>query len=131
MDLNLLVNRINKYYNVDIRKNSRKREVVMIRAVYYFIAKEKTTYSLDKIGDCVNRHHASVIHSLQNFDDWIKYDEPFKLRFENLKNIIYQRFSVSEIKSVKLDFKLKMLKIAKELLLKELIILKKNNEGKN
>jgi hypothetical protein len=48
-----------------MRSQTRQREVVDARFVYYRRAKEKTKASLKKIGEVVNRDHATVLHGVK------------------------------------------------------------------
>jgi len=49
----------------DLKRKTRKREIVDMRYVYYRRAKEMTKASLYKIGDLVGKDHASVIHGIK------------------------------------------------------------------
>tara|TARA_R110000787_G_scaffold235580_1_gene342273 strand:+ start:270 stop:734 length:465 start_codon:yes stop_codon:yes gene_type:complete len=64
--LRQIVNFVIRETGQNIRKTTRLRDVSDARAVYYKIARETTHFSLDKIGESVGKHHASVIHSLKN-----------------------------------------------------------------
>ena len=54
-----------------LNRESRERELVYARAIYFKVAKKYTKHSLKKIGAIVNRHHASVIHGLNLFENVI------------------------------------------------------------
>tara|TARA_R110001632_G_C11275384_1_gene411257 strand:+ start:322 stop:612 length:291 start_codon:yes stop_codon:yes gene_type:complete len=88
MEFEKLIKKINKHFKCDITENNRTREIVMARAAYYWIARHTTKSSLAKIGDSVGRDHASVLYSLKNFNDWLRFDEFFKADFEAFKVII-------------------------------------------
>lgn len=57
---------------LDIRKQTRKHEYVMARLIYYYVATNYVKASIQEIGECVGRNHATVIHSLSNQDYMLK-----------------------------------------------------------
>jgi len=125
MVLNNLINRVNKHFEVDITQNSRSREIVMARAAFYWLAKNKTKYTTTRIGSIVNRDHSSVIYSMNNFENWLNCDLNFKNEFEKLRKIVFNELSVEDLTKKKMLIKYKFLKIAKNLLIVEVNKLKK------
>ena len=125
MVLNNLINRVNKHFDVDITKNSRRREIVMARAAFYCLARKKTRHTTTPIGKIVNRDHSSVIYSMNNFENWQNCDLHFKNEFEKLRKIVFNELSVEDLMKKKVLIKYKFLKIAKNLLLVEVDKLKK------
>ena len=67
-DLKLIKEAVEKIAKTSTDTKARKYENYLARAIYYKIAKELTLLSLIKIGKEVNRHHATVLHALKNFD---------------------------------------------------------------
>lgn len=57
---------VNDLFDLDITENTRKRDYVDARAMYYELSRNLTKQSLDAIGSLVKRNHASVLHSLKN-----------------------------------------------------------------
>lgn len=53
-------------FAIDIARNTRKREYVEARSLYYKLAKENTRLSLERIGGFIRRDHATVLHGLNN-----------------------------------------------------------------
>jgi chromosomal replication initiation ATPase DnaA len=47
----------------DVKSKSRRLDVVIVRQVYCYAARELTGASMKGIGEVVNRDHATVIHS--------------------------------------------------------------------
>tara|TARA_R110000803_G_scaffold101718_1_gene169711 strand:+ start:250 stop:633 length:384 start_codon:yes stop_codon:yes gene_type:complete len=125
MILESLLKKVNNHFNIDITQNSRRREIVMARAAFYWLARKKTRYSTAKIGAIVNREHSSVLYSMKNFENWIDSDLQFKNKFENLHKIIFNELSVNDLTKKKLGIKYKFLKIAKNYLIIEVDKLKK------
>jgi hypothetical protein len=65
-ELEYLVRKVNKISKLDIRKDTREREYVFYRALYYMIAKDLTPYTNTKIANYVNRDHVAVYHAVNN-----------------------------------------------------------------
>ena len=70
---------IESYAGYDIATRSRKAEVVMFRTLYFKLAMESTFWSLKKIGEIVNRDHATAIHSRSMFDEIMRNNQIKKL----------------------------------------------------
>lgn len=73
IELNRIKNYVDKHTGYDISTRSRKAEVVLFRALYFKLATDTTSWSLEKIGKIVNRDHSTVLHSRKNlFDELMK-----------------------------------------------------------
>tara|TARA_R100000734_G_C3309398_1_gene100069 strand:+ start:348 stop:737 length:390 start_codon:yes stop_codon:yes gene_type:complete len=72
---------VEEKFDSKLNRKSRKRPYVYQRAVYFKICKEKVRCSLEKIGQTVNKDHATVLHGIKIFDlfdEW-KEDEYLKV----------------------------------------------------
>ena len=72
---------IESYAGYDISTRSRKAEAVMFRTLYFKLAMESTFWSLEKIGEIVNRNHATAIHSRSMFDEIMNNKEIKRLYY--------------------------------------------------
>ena len=71
---------IQEITGVDINEVSRKREIIEARAVYYKILKQiDKKKSLQSIGASVGKNHATVLHSLNNYDMFEQFNPTLKL----------------------------------------------------
>jgi hypothetical protein len=71
---------IKEITGVDINEVSRKREIIEARAVYYKILKQiDKKKSLKSIGASVGKDHATVLHSLKNYDMFEQFNPTLKL----------------------------------------------------
>lgn len=62
-----------------LKSKSRKKELVWARCILIHFLRQNTAFSLQKIGKLVgNRDHSTVIYQLEQYDDLLKYDRPFK-----------------------------------------------------
>lgn len=67
---------VDNYFEININRNTRKRNYVEARAIYFKLCREFTKMSLEEIGKQVNRDHASVLHGIRAFNNWVS--EPNK-----------------------------------------------------
>lgn len=71
---------IKEITGADINKVSRKREIIEARAIYYKILKQiDKNKSLKSIGASVGKDHATVLHSLKNYEMFEKFNPTLKL----------------------------------------------------
>ena len=82
--LRLLADMVTNITQFDIRLKTRRREYVEARYIYYKIAKDTYHYSLSRIGEEVNRDHATVMHGLRNVEGWLSSDKMFKEKYERV-----------------------------------------------
>lgn len=66
MKLQDIKNFVDSEFDIDIIKNTREREYVEARCLYYKLAKEHTKLSLKRIGGKLKRDHSTVLHALNN-----------------------------------------------------------------
>ena len=71
---------IQEITGVDINEVTRKREIIEARAIYYKILKQiDKKKSLQSIGASVGKDHATVLHSLNNYDMFEQFNPTLKL----------------------------------------------------
>lgn len=77
------------FYNMDIkdiRKRTRKREIVQKRQTGMFFAQIKTKESLEKIGDYFGGYdHATCLHAKKTVNNLIETDKMFKAQIEEIE----------------------------------------------
>lgn len=88
---------IKEITGVDINEVSRKREIIEARAVYYKILKQiDKKKSLKSIGASVGKDHATVLHSLNNYDMFEQFNPTLKeFRKEILSKLNLDTFKSS------------------------------------
>jgi hypothetical protein len=98
INLEYLINYVNNIFEVDIKINSRKRELVEARAFYYELARRLTTHSFQKIGEPLHKHHATVMYSLNNVVKFLDKDMIEK----SINNLSYNKLvGVKEFNELK------------------------------
>ena len=103
----------------NILKNTRKRNYVDARRIYYHILRNYHYLSLDKIGKLAgNRNHATVLHGLRNVDFLIKSDPDVSNLFNRVSDRVLNLKSEKQLLLEKIDS-----------LEKELLTLKKERNG--
>lgn len=60
-----------------IRSECRERELVAARFIFFHFAKKETGKSLIKIGNFINKDHATVLYGIRKVKDMIETKEPF------------------------------------------------------
>lgn len=123
--LNDLVDKVTEHFEIDIKQNSRERNLVMARGAFFWLARNTTKISLSKIGAAVGRDHASVLHTLKNIDYWLKYDDIFNSQFESLKTIVLNEFKRPQLTAETMLYKYNSMIIENDILKKEIKKLKK------
>jgi len=81
--------KINETLGINIFKNTREREYVDGRALFYYILRENFRYSFSRIGKICGRYgqaknHATVLHALRDFEIRLKYNPKFNDIIDNL-----------------------------------------------
>ena len=89
---------INEHTGVDVNIKSRKREVVEMRSLYFNVLKElRPNISLSSIGKSVNLNHATVIHSLNKYEMYERFNSNFKaLKRKIILELIENKLFISE-----------------------------------
>jgi len=80
---------VSEYFNTDensILSNTRKREIVQVRQVAMYFAKQLTKMSLKSIGARLGKKdHATVLHAINTVNDLMQTDRRFKNQIEELE----------------------------------------------
>jgi hypothetical protein len=71
---NKILNTIQKVTGVDITTKTRKYEFIEARMIYYKLLRDRG-YSLQEIGDTLDKNHATVLHGINVFNDIKDYDK--------------------------------------------------------
>ena len=64
--------------NVDIREKGRKRPKVDLLKIFCFHANYNLQLSLTRIGEYLNREHATVLHACNKYDELYFSDQDFR-----------------------------------------------------
>ena len=100
---------VNNLYNLDIEKDTRKREYVDARTFYYKLCRDLTKCSLTHIGESVGRDHCAVLHALKNILHHLDTEEIERayVHFGKVENLPKESYSYLEYKNVELAKELK------------------------
>lgn len=82
---------IQEITGVDVNEVTRRRETIEARAIYYKVLKQiDKKKSLKSIGASVGKDHATVLHSLKNYDMFEQFNPTLKLfRKEIMQRLNY------------------------------------------
>ena len=88
---------IKEITGVDINQVSRKREIIEARAIYYKVLKQiDKKKSLQSIANTVGKNHATVLHSLNNYDMFEQFNPTLKL----FRKQILQKLNHKDFESI-------------------------------
>ena len=59
---------VSKELGLSLNRNTRRREYVYARAIYFKLSREFTNFSFKEIGHLVDKDHASVMHGMKVFE---------------------------------------------------------------
>ena len=93
---------VESYFEISISRNTRKRQYVEARAIYFKLCRIFTQLSLEQIGKSVNRDHASVLHGVKSINTWVQVDKRMNNNMRILKNKIVN-YQVEKDKTVELN----------------------------
>ena len=78
-----------KYYNLDLHEKTRKREYVDARQMFFYLVRDFCdVLTLEYIGKKLNKDHATVIHSLEQVENFIENNCVIRENYVNLVKII-------------------------------------------
>lgn len=102
---------------INLNNKSRKTELVYTRAMYYNLCREYTLHSLEVIGKSVDKNHATVLHGLKLYSDWIEqHEERYIQSYERIDKLVSREFKRENQKYRGRDFyKRKYAKVLLEL----------------
>ena len=91
---------------IDVDIISRKRNFVEIRALYYKLLRDVLGMTLQSIADTVNKDHATILHSIKNFDIWSSYSDDLRKSYTNVMHMIhhYEYDSMDNLELSKLRY---------------------------
>ena len=93
---------VENYFELSISRNTRKRQYVEARAIYFKLCREFTQLSLEQIGESVNRDHASVLHGVRSINTWVQVDKRMNNSMRILKNKIIN-YQIEKDETVELN----------------------------
>jgi len=73
--------------NCDVVIRTRQKDFVQARSIFYRFARDNKQ-TLQVIGKFLERGHATVIHSLKNFEHEVKFDPDFRSKYNAVKDIL-------------------------------------------
>lgn len=90
----IIMEEVCKYYGFSqrtIEGKSRMKNIIEARYIFIDLLYNDphSKISKTKIGHLLNRDHSTIIHSLRNVRDWIKVDEMFRTRYQEIHTILY------------------------------------------
>ena len=69
-------------------KETRKREYVYARQLYAYFARKYTKDVLSNIGKFINKDHATILHSINQVNNFLDTDKQMKLQVGKINNAL-------------------------------------------
>ena len=110
--LDVLKRDVEKAFCVTLNVKSRRRDVVNGRIAFGYIARKHLNQTYEKIGNVINKDHATIMHYCKNFDGVYRSDQNFRNYFDSLVIDDYLLRNKESIKEEidRLKFKVKYFK---------------------
>jgi len=83
-DAEFLINLCEERFDCDLKEKNRVRNNVNARVAYGVLMRERG-YTYAKIGELIDRDHATIVHYSRQADMYLKTDEDFKNKFDLVK----------------------------------------------
>tara|TARA_R100000951_G_scaffold54133_1_gene45565 strand:- start:156 stop:557 length:402 start_codon:yes stop_codon:yes gene_type:complete len=95
MELKQIREIVENQTRINIGDKSRIQQFVYTRAMYFKLCREYTLFNLGEIGKSVDRNHATVLHGIKLFDEWIsEHEEVYINQYERIEKEIANKFKV-------------------------------------
>lgn len=93
---------------VDVNVNSRKKNVIETRALYFKLLKENNpVLTLENMGETVNKDYSTVIYSLKKYSIYEKYNPNLKQLKKEINSKIYSENIIYTFDNEQLRIELK------------------------
>ena len=66
MCVELIKNLVEKEFDLQLKRKTRRRVYVEARAIYYMLLREKGRMSFANISETLDKNHATVLHAVKN-----------------------------------------------------------------
>lgn len=85
---------------INLESKYRKRELVELRNIYCYLAKQMG-YSLKTIGDSIgNRDHTTIIHNITSFKNLMETNDTFREKYTTIINFIKSYYEPSALDNI-------------------------------
>ena len=78
-------NLVQQVYKIDITRNRRTINYVQARAIYYKLCLDYSPMNLSAIARTMGKNHATLLHSLKQFDVYLRFIPKFKENYNFIK----------------------------------------------
>ena len=111
MTLDLVLQAVVKYTGITVeqmKKRTNVREISDARHLYcfackYFQSSLRSGYSLSLVGEKINRHHTTVLHSQKIYSNLMEYDFFILKDFEGFKDSFKNKWWITKITQKEAD----------------------------
>ena len=72
---------VNNYFGISINRKNRQRRYVLARSIFYKLLRDNTKMSFQEIANTFNKNHATVLHSIKQFEGYMEYDSSLRIDY--------------------------------------------------
>jgi len=90
-----LISCIKYEYNTDIMSDKRERDMVESRIIFSKILYSDHHLGYTAISRILKKNHATIYHYIKSFDNLLKYDEKFRMRYMNVMRVYLEGIDVT------------------------------------
>ena len=94
-ELELIYNACCEVTGLDIKKNTRKRDFMYGRMIYYYFARKMTDCTFSKIGIFMGKDHATVIHALKKYEEYKVYEDVRRIT-DKVSSILPETYKIKK-----------------------------------
>ena len=88
MSIYIIKQAVEQHFDIDIKKNTRKRQYVEARGIYFYLTRYYTRMSLSAIGKTMGRDHSTVLYFVRQVPDWLSFDLQLKKDYDTINERI-------------------------------------------
>jgi hypothetical protein len=96
MNAETILKIVNEESGVDIRTQTRRRDVAESRFIYFDLCRKyaSDTKSLAQIGETVKRDHSSVLHGVKRCKDWTQVNKDFRFKYSGIEDLVKRQHRI-------------------------------------
>lgn len=103
MNYQKIADLVSDILGIEIRSNTRRRAYAEARAIYYHICRKHYGASFYDISNVVGKHHATIIHGIEMFNNLYGSDKLFTSKADTVRDAISKASMTSDNDSSEVD----------------------------
>jgi chromosomal replication initiation ATPase DnaA len=104
--LDICLEEVSKYYKVPqsiIKGKARHKEIIRARSMFFYLGTKHTLKTIVQVGQWVNRHHSTVLHSEKRIQGEIEHYADTEIETTFLSKRVLEEFEANDVQFI--DYK--------------------------